>query len=154
MSLVLSGLTITPNNNINKIIIIVFTISQSWICSVWTVAFRVSGVDHLNIDMCAQKLGFWKILIFFSETERARKGALLQLVGNRGLWEPQHTHYSLQYGDKRGRKKSGYQTSIIFVLQKQIATYLFDRGRIWRWDTFWSFEDWLENLSVCSLADL
>ena len=152
MSLVLSGLTITPNNSINKIILIFFAISQSWICSVWTVTFGVSGVYHLNIDMCAQKQGFWKILIFFSETARARTGALLQLVGNRGLWDPQHTHYSPQYGDKR--KKSGHQTSIIFVFQKQIATYLFDRGRIWRWDTFWSFEDWLENLSVSSLADL
>ena len=26
-----------------------------------------------------------------------------QLIGNRGLWEPCHTHYSLQYSDKGGK---------------------------------------------------
>ena len=33
-----------------------------------------------------------------------------QLVGKRGLWEPRHTHYSLQYGDKGGEKKRQTET--------------------------------------------
>ena len=32
-----------------------------------------------------------------SETARARTGTMRQLVGNEGLWEPQHTHLSPQY---------------------------------------------------------
>ena len=42
--------------------------------------------------------------IFFSGIARARSGAMRELVGNRGLWEPHHTHYSPQYGDKGERK--------------------------------------------------
>ena len=37
----------------------------------------------------------------FSEIARARLGATRLLVGNR---EPHHTHYSPQYGVKRGGK--------------------------------------------------
>ena len=53
--------------------------------------------------MCAQKLGIWKIFIFFSEIARAF--AMWQMVGNRRLREPYHTHYRLQYGDKGGKIK-------------------------------------------------
>ena len=52
--------------------------------------------------MCAPKLGIWKILIFFSETTRTRTGAMQQLVGNSGLREPHHIHYSPQYDGKGG----------------------------------------------------
>ena len=43
-------------------------------------------------------------LNFFSEIAIARTPAMPQLVGNGGLWEPHHTHYSPQYGDKGCRK--------------------------------------------------
>ena len=54
--------------------------------------------------MCAQKLGIWKILIFFIDIAGARTGAMGQLVSNRGLLdlEPQPAHYNPQYGDKGG----------------------------------------------------
>ena len=38
----------------------------------------------------------------FSEISRAGTGAMWQLVGKRGIWEPHDTHYSPHYGDKSG----------------------------------------------------
>ena len=44
--------------------------------------------------MFAQTQGIWKTLIFFNETERAKTGAMHQLVSYKGLlWEPHHTLY-------------------------------------------------------------
>ena len=46
------------------------------------------------------------------------KGAMRQLVGTRGLWEPHHTHYSLQFGDKGGEVKKAppYSTNVSHTL--------------------------------------
>ena len=44
-------------------------------------------------------------ILFFGQTERARTGAMRQLVGNRRLRKPHHTHYSLQFGDMGGQKQ-------------------------------------------------
>ena len=56
--------------------------------------------------MCAQTPEIWKTLIFSSEIASAKTGAMHQLVRNRGLQEPHLSHYSLQYGDKGGKKNT------------------------------------------------
>ena len=53
---------------------------------------------------CVQKLGIWKIITFFSELARAKTGFKWQRLVKGGSGEPHHTHYSPQYGDKKGRK--------------------------------------------------
>ena len=55
--------------------------------------------------MCAQKQWDLENLNIFHKKARARTGVMGQLVGNRGLQEPQHSKYSLQYGDKSGNTK-------------------------------------------------
>ena len=63
--------------------------------------------------LCAQKLGIWKILIFFSEIARARSEGMWQLVSKRSLCEPHHIHYSPKYGGKDGIKNTSSCHTII-----------------------------------------
>ena len=64
-----------------------------------TIIMLTRQFKHLQLlFMCAQMPWIWKIWIFFIEIARARTKTMQQLVSKRGLWDPHHTHYSLQYG--------------------------------------------------------
>ena len=53
---------------------------------------------------CINKRWAEKTGNIFSEITRTRKGVIQQLVGKRGVWEPEHGHYSPQYDDKEEKK--------------------------------------------------